>query len=365
MWRELTVIIPYSGRPEFLKRQLKFYEAIKFNPKIILLPACENDVLRLKEDNFLETLEIDVDLVEPLPPKQQQVADSLQLNSRAPLRLRIEVGINLAQTPFVIMGSDDDFLCAEGVAAAIKLLRSNDSAVSARGLTAFLTVRNSASLPTAKSHGSFVDLWVRSSEYEVTGSTPTLRANDFMRSCDTKDLWNQWHAVVRRDCLSQIIEDLGDQLDSDFVLWELGLQLGLLKYGTCVVTPSVSYVRQLGTSQLTRGLNEQNSLKVRIGDSEGEQQFILMLSQLGMTETSSEILDTFRSWLSAHSQTLSREGRIKSRLKVVRDVFLFHLRGTPPRFLKFAWFITHKQKNDEFTRLKPWKNADISKAILD
>ena len=362
---DLTLILPFKGRIPFVQRQLAYLEGLEFPGSILLLPAASED--RAPTLSLRDSLRLDIE-ISPADLSLDFSADSKDhsaLRKKLNLRHRIEWAVSHVSSPYLALSSDDDFSRPSGLALAARFLDSHQDFSMCRGLSAALRVRSGLMRPQLSAKGYFADLRSRIEECPVEHQGAFERIQYFLRRRDIDDLWNQWYAVVRREAFGAVLDRLKPLDLDDFVMWEVGLQVGLLSIGKAGVVGEVSYVRQVGTSQLTRFLNLSSGLGDRLrNSSQQDAWFRDVLDQFVDESASIEQLEMVNSqWLDAHEAENARLNAVLPKIKEGRDAleFVWHrLSGqtTTPFF-----DITHRSPQSPVEAFRFWNDSDIEHAV--
>ena len=143
-----------------------------------------------------------------------------------------------AETPYVMMSDNDDFILPGAVSAAAAYLDAETDCVSAGGWIATFSLHGANGLA-----GDLYNLTPKQGA-DFDAETAFQRVQDYL-----KRRFYLYYNVTRRDVLGSLFAETRDLAFRNFDVWELFLYLSLVATGKIRILKDLSYVRQVGSSQ--------------------------------------------------------------------------------------------------------------------
>lgn len=224
---DLTMVIPTKDRSDFLERLLFYYFLIGFRHKIIIADSSEKRHLIHNKDTIQKThlkLNISHEIFdENLDPK-----------------VKIFQSLSHVETPYVVIGADDDFFVPKTLNLAIDFLESNPDYSTASGESLGF------SLSSPSSHGKIINLgnFLQNSIEDEKSTDRLLKhlsnyAPNWYSVYRTNQLKKYWECIalfnfdvifleLLPSCLS-IIEGKSKKLDALYMVQQGGTQKSYVK----------------------------------------------------------------------------------------------------------------------------------------
>jgi len=234
MNNSLTILLLLKGRPSFTKRWMDYMAAIKFNHKIIIADGDADGVAK-KIINHEKYSQLNIEFFEML-----QTIKYLDY-----YKMVLE-GINRAQSQFIMLCDNDDFILLSGLNKIVSFLEKNPDHISMGGYISGFKINGGAYLDYGKNFqlSFFYKKIHRLAE-------PTSNWYQFVHQI-MFDFQSSFYNVHRRDVIKKIYSEIVQMNFSDLTVTERYYQFRLPTLGKVAYDPSaLHYLRQKGTSSST------------------------------------------------------------------------------------------------------------------
>lgn len=215
----LTLIIPTFNRPHHLKRALSFYNEKKFKYRIIIADSSDEKV----SFNNYQTVSL-------FP---QLLISFYTFDTSISHRQKVASIISYVDTPYVLMGAEDDFFIPESIELCLKFLVNNNS---------YSAVQGSYLGFTFKPQNQDIDFYMMNEVYgmrSIEGEQPENRFKEV--SCN---YISTWYAIQRVCDFKAIVEDMV-YAASDVLFFEYFVNSLLAWRGKIKFLPFLFMVREL------------------------------------------------------------------------------------------------------------------------
>src|SRR5438132_8502638 len=110
--RDLTVLLPLKGRPEFTLRWMKYADSVRFPFRVLIADGGEDDTGRKVLSNKANFPNVDYEYLRH--PYDQTYAEYYS---------KVVDALSRIETPFVALADNDDCFIGEGLKLAVEFLR--------------------------------------------------------------------------------------------------------------------------------------------------------------------------------------------------------------------------------------------------
>ena len=234
----LTIILLVKGRLEFTKRWLDYMNAIHFPFEIIIADGEDDGAVQSLVENNQTNTDLNIKFY--------------QFNTNggySPYYSMIAKTISLAQSKYVMLCDNDDFLFPNGFKKVIDFLEAHDEYISVGGEILNFKINNLADTP-------YGDGVIFLEPYQYSRSDDPHHDWEHQIEGMFRDFQPYWYNVYRKESLQIIADELCELDLSDLVAMEFYAQLRTVTLGRSKQIDGESYyLRQRGTSQISGDIN--------------------------------------------------------------------------------------------------------------
>ena len=166
-------------------------------------------------------------------------------------------------TPYMLLADNDDFYILDHFYDYINFLDKNQDYVSCGGSSILLRLLNKDNEVVNDTIGYNFSTFLYNQPRTIDNEINIDRIQYFFTNVEPNLLWWNWNNIHRKDIMVKIFNYINSIRPLEIVVMEIYFHLALLNHGKIKQFESIFYVRQDGTSQLTKSVNNHFNLSER------------------------------------------------------------------------------------------------------
>jgi len=317
MENKLTIILTIKGRSGFTIRWMEYMNSINCPYKIFIADGGDDESLKnnlLNQSNY-PNISYEYFLYPYDKTTKEFYKKFIDITDKV-------------NTQYVLYTDNDDYLLLDEFDTWINFLDNNPNYVSCGGDSAQLSVYSKDNKSINESMQGFNECYgansvIRHDKHDQFSNEANIgidRVCEYLIQGDMDKTWLIWYDILRTEAVKKTHNYMKTYEFKDIVTFEMYKNLSLLMIGKNKKFDFVSYIRQVGTSELNSSLSKEFNVVERFIKIDGFKEVLKGLNYIDDSityEDETKIIKSFSIWFSYTTRRLYSPS--SSRFKLFRE----------------------------------------------